>query len=36
VAKYRKVPPFRETQNYVKKITGFLADAKRDAIAMEE
>ena len=36
VAKYRKVPPFRETQNYVKKITGFLADAKRDAISMEE
>src|SRR6266542_1921738 len=32
VAKYRKVPPFRETQNYVKKITGFLEDAKRDAI----
>jgi soluble lytic murein transglycosylase-like protein len=30
VAKYRKVPPFRETQNYVKKITGFLADAKRE------
>ena len=36
VAKYRKIPPFRETQNYVKKITGFLADAKRDAIAMDE
>jgi soluble lytic murein transglycosylase-like protein len=36
VAKYRKIPPFRETQNYVKKITGFLEDAKRDAIAMEE
>jgi len=33
VAKYRKVPPFRETQNYVKKITGFIADARRDGLA---
>lgn len=32
VSKYRKVPPFKETQRYVKKITGFLQDAKRDAI----
>ena len=30
VAKYRNVPPFRETRNYVKRITGFLADAKED------
>jgi soluble lytic murein transglycosylase-like protein len=36
VSKYRKVPPFRETQNYVKKITGFLADAKREAIETGE
>ena len=27
VAKYRKVPPFRETQNYVKKITGFIKES---------
>jgi soluble lytic murein transglycosylase-like protein len=32
VSKYKRVPPFKETQNYVKKITGFLEDAKRDAI----
>jgi soluble lytic murein transglycosylase-like protein len=31
VAKYRKIPPFKETQNYVKRITGFMADAKREA-----
>ena len=30
VAKYRKIPPFHETQNYVKRITGFLADARRE------
>jgi soluble lytic murein transglycosylase-like protein len=39
VSKYRKVPPFRETQNYVKRITGFLADAKdarKDAPPAEE
>jgi soluble lytic murein transglycosylase-like protein len=36
VAKYRKVPPFRETQNYVKKITGFIKDAQRDAILTNE
>jgi soluble lytic murein transglycosylase-like protein len=36
VAKYRKVPPFRETQNYVKKITGFIKDAKHDAIVANE
>jgi soluble lytic murein transglycosylase-like protein len=36
VAKYRKVPPFRETQNYVKKITGFIADARREAVMANE
>ena len=36
VSKYRKVPPFRETQTYVKRITGFLADAKKEADAAEE
>ena len=36
VAKYRKVPPFRETQNYVKKITGFIKDAQRDAVLANE
>ena len=28
VAKYRAVPPFKETQNYVKRVTAILADAK--------
>jgi len=32
VSKYKRVPPFKETQRYVKRITGFLEDAKRDAI----
>jgi soluble lytic murein transglycosylase-like protein len=32
VSKYRRVPPFKETQRYVKKITGFLEDARRDTI----
>ena len=36
VAKYRKVPPFRETQNYVKKITGFIADARKEASLANE
>ena len=32
VAKYKRIPPFKETQRYVKKITGFLEDARRDAL----
>jgi soluble lytic murein transglycosylase-like protein len=32
VSKYKRIPPFKETQRYVKKITGFLEDARRDAI----
>lgn len=31
VAKYKAIPPFPETQQYVKKITGLLAEAKAEA-----
>jgi soluble lytic murein transglycosylase-like protein len=30
VAKYKAIPPFPETQQYVKKITGLLAEAKAE------
>ncbi len=30
VAKYKAIPPFPETQRYVKKITGLLAEAKAE------
>jgi soluble lytic murein transglycosylase-like protein len=32
VSKYKRVPPFKETQRYVKKITGFMDDARKDTI----
>ena len=32
VSKYKRVPPFKETQRYVKKITGFMEDARKDTI----
>ena len=32
VSKYKRVPPFKETQRYVKRITGFLEDARREGL----
>jgi len=32
VSKYKRVPPFKETQQYVKRITGFMEDARKDTI----
>lgn len=33
VSKYKRVPPFKETQRYVKKITGFLEEARQEALS---